>query len=1012
MSILNFPRIHFRGCARVSVPTGNRNVTNTLDIATNSVYQDGTLFDLEKHPSQFHHYLRQLPPRFDAQGKPDDAGAFNHAAGHNFSGNNHFSWENTHIISLQTQPGIVESDDALLGCQLELWGHYNTYLRTTSNRARWVEIDPTRSDTSQIYAGQLCIKTPAATATDPLVFSSDIDCVHSVRWYGENHIIEQQNHFLVAEFSKSRVFQFSVSKDSEHFIFNQLEVQSAFLAHLKKELQRDDVLGLSVQYAVFNMSTPQQPDFPVFYDLIGTIGLWLKCDMASSVSDRILYPGDANFFGPVAIKIENNWASISMPASIPFTYREPFCSKPHTHHLGEKKSLGELELRNKRGDVMATISESVYLQFWKNSGLFDVPLNNYVSTEDSLFLCGQGIQWSEADWSIQILQNVISLDAPDRENGTFFSKEINVVSYFRGKPQQKKDISIFVENKSIVSTSESIISTDINGMGTFLVISQRPGSSEIFVGDIKSKIIVRVLPDDWALLDMPDEDVDYAFLYKNVMSYYELIYPFMADKVFSMADQCKCETYARLMWQMCDPLNRDKSYYMPSTREMSYPKSILFLKYLRNVEKSAIVNPQATANTSELFPTFPEEEIKNKSELVHALRLAVDLELTIMLQYLFAAYSLPTFAAGEQLVANQMWTHEQLALVCGAADRRTNSGWRGTLLEIAHEEMIHYLVVNNLLMSLGESFYPGKPIIGLKAREAFGLDTEFSFEPFSENVIARFVRFEWPHYFPSNGKSIADFYDAIRTGFRHIPDLFTSSLGKTSGEHHLFLNEVFNKNFPAYQLEVNDLETAIFAIDFITVQGEGSTINAEQYSQGHFHRLRSISRALLANPVPFEPAFPVLKNPVLEPTPGCTTVLNPAARQLMTLYKGCYELAFHMMIQHFGAQPAGSLRRSRLMNAAIDVMAGLLRPLSMQLMSIPSGIPGRNAGPPIPEAIGFILIADYEKGCLELARQCRFLARYAREITKIKPARVQIELLEFYEKQMMDLSTGKLSREG
>lgn len=52
------------------------------------------------------------------------------------------------------------------------------------------------------------------------------------------------------------------------------------------------------------------------------------------------------------------------------------------------------------------------------------------------------------------------------------------------------------------------------------------------------------------------------------------------------------------------------------------------------------------------------------------------------------------------------------------------------------------------------------------------------------------------------------------------------------------------------------------------------------------------------------------------------------------------------MVQHFGEASTPSLRRSVLMNAAIDVMNGVLRPLAELLVTVPSGVPGRTAGPP------------------------------------------------------------------
>jgi hypothetical protein len=65
----------------------------------------------------------------------------------------------------------------------------------------------------------------------------------------------------------------------------------------------------------------------------------------------------------------------------------------------------------------------------------------------------------------------------------------------------------------------------------------------------------------------------------------------------------------------------------------------------------------------------------------------------------------------------------------------------------------------------------------------------------------------------------------------------------------------------------------------------------------------------------------------------------------MMLFDGCYELMLQLMVQHFGEAATASLRRSKLMNASIDVMTGLVRPLGVMLMSMPSGKKGRTAGP-------------------------------------------------------------------
>ncbi len=856
------------------------------------------------------------------------------AAGYNACGNNHFSWENARITGVQLRPGEVDTDDALAGAKLALWGHYNDYLRTTFNRARWVDNHPAQPDTTLIYAGQFTLSGMQATPNTPALFSADIAQAHSVRWLGSGHITERSGHFLDEEFGRSRLFQFSVAKQDPHFLFNPDLPLPPSMRALQQALAGDDVLGLTIQYALFNMSTPQKPDSPVFYDLAGSIGLWRRDELATYPAGRLLLPRQASL-GPVLVKVDGERVSLNMPTAIPFTTRaaSPVSEQHPTHALGGKAALGELLLHGADGVLLAR-------------------------------------------------------------------------SRYRGELKAHPALTAQAADGELLAL-ELQASALGTGYTKLTVTGRASGATRIVLGEGRESqhLGVRVLPDDWHLDDVPAEQVDYAFLYRHVMSYYELVYPFMADKVFSLADHCKCETYSRLMWQMCDPHNRDKSYYMPSTRELSQPKARLFLKYLTHVEAAA-----RTAAPPEPAPHV----IRSKEALIDELKKAVDLELSLMMQYLYAAYSIPNYEQGQQLVEAGRWQADELELACGDADRRRNSGARGALLEIAHEEMIHYLLINNVLMALGEPFYAGVPLLGQQARERFGLDTEFAFEPFSEHVLARFVRFEWPDYLPTPGKSIATFYLAIRQALAELPELFEgngANGGKRGGEHHLFLKELTNRAYPGYQLEVGDRASALFAIDFVTEQGEGVAVDSPHFDVSHFHRLRALGGRFSSRDKPFEPALPSLKNPVLAARADCTVVTDHKARALMQLYQGCYALTFGLMAHHFAQQPLGSLRRSRLMNAAIDIMTGLLRPLSAALMNMPSGLPGRNAGPPVPEPPGAAISGDYSLGCEQLAQQCLALAQYGRSLEAGVVGQAQIDMLEFFNQQLTDLSRGKMSRE-
>ena len=65
----------------------------------------------------------------------------------------------------------------------------------------------------------------------------------------------------------------------------------------------------------------------------------------------------------------------------------------------------------------------------------------------------------------------------------------------------------------------------------------------------------------------------------------------------------------------------------------------------------------------------------------------------------------------------------------------------------------------------------------------------------------------------------------------------------------------------------------------------------------------------------------------------------------MRLFNDSYFEMLQLMVQHFGGRAEESLRRSPLMNGAIDVMTGMMRPLAELLVTMPSGRKAKTAGP-------------------------------------------------------------------
>ncbi|GAA3435055.1 hypothetical protein GCM10018954_046590 [Kutzneria kofuensis] len=455
-----------------------------------------------------------------------------------------------------------------------------------------------------------------------------------------------------------------------------------------------------------------------------------------------------------------------------------------------------------------------------------------------------------------------------------------------------------------------VVSTDNEGRGWLTIRGARPGAARLLLSahaeespcdttrpgsanacydndDLlgywagAGSLAVRVLPDDRRLDDIAQEDVTYDLVYREVLAFYELTGSFMSKEVFSLADRFAVRTYADLIWQMCDPSTRMKTYHMPPTRDMSAPKARLLLRFLR------------ACRAVESVPTFvpasgpARKAITTRGELVHALRDAVTLELAVMAQYLYAAFSVPTHAAGTEHVRQGRWSSRQLALACGDGGRTRDGGMRGSLLTVAREEMIHFLALNNILTAIGEPFHV--PLIDFGAiNHQLPIPLDLSLEPLGVGSVARFIAIEQPARLVEEVRrpgsaaaesdvderygSASELYADIREGLRRVPDLFLAGPGRGGGEHHLFLRRSVNDVHPDYQLEVDDLASALFALDVVTEQGEGNVLPASgPEEKSHYDTFLRMYECLtaeqLAGPpersAPWTPAYPALRNPTL-----------------------------------------------------------------------------------------------------------------------------------------------------
>ncbi|MDM4722191.1 ferritin-like domain-containing protein [Micromonospora sp. WMMA1363] len=1014
MSVFDLPRLHFRGTATTHLPTGPRN--GLVDLATNTALtDDGRPFPVEHPAHAYHDYLDRLGPRFDHTGRPSPDGPFSAAKGRHFAGNGHFSVD-ARIVSVEVHAGKIDTADPLIGRGVDMWGHYNEYLATTVNRARVFDVDPSSDRTTTLMVGQLGLGRDGRSHDVSYLATGDVRGFQPPRWHNANHVVDVGDHWQAKELRGSVVHQFVVTEDELTWL------DGATVSPAVRLLKDAGAGGLVVQFALSHMSVPAAPDQPSRWQLRGTVAPWHPHELCTYPAGRLLVPGSRGAsrnpggLHNLSVELTDDHVTFNLITAVPASAAGPV-------DVGDLELRTASSDR-----LVARLPRETYLgqEYVLACGLVTAPIEMpaEAAAEEALRLVTTGpdrpvVRLREREINVQVDEASLILEHPRDPDEADHDVEVPVRAFVRGRPRPIREIGVrqFFNPRALPReaaacspearcsdidvvrlragrredpgnwSSACVLDTDHAGRGWFTMRGATAGTALVLLstdaGDLPCDVdvpgsaalaydhddtldywpgagylSVRVLPDDWRLAGVDQDAVTFDLVYREVFAFYEHVFSFMKAEVFSLADRCRVETYAKLIWQMCDPRNKAKTYYMPPTRDLSEPKARLLLKYLRaqQVPDAALLTVPAAGRGS--------SRITTRDRLVQVLREAAAIELAVMLQYLYAAYSVPTHGAGLEYVRQGVWTPEQLRLACGDGGETLDEGIRSMLMTIAREEMIHFLLVNNIIAALGEPFHVPRIDFGTINHE-LPVPLDFSLEGLGHGSVERFTLIERPDDLVGDVRrgnaaaihddrhayaSLSELYATIRDGLQHIPDLFLVDKGRGGGEHHLFLRESINRRHPDYQLEVDDLSSALFAIDVITEQGEGGVLGAGTDEESHytaFLRIGELLRgAIVPGGEPWRPVYPVVRNPTLRSgNPAMVTVTDPDARAVMDLFNRAYFMALQLMAQHFGERPDGSLRRSDLMNAAIDMMTGLMRPLAELLVTLPSGRRGATAGP-------------------------------------------------------------------
>lgn len=351
--------------------------------------------------------------------------------------------------------------------------------------------------------------------------------------------------------------------------------------------------------------------------------------------------------------------------------------------------------------------------------------------------------------------------------------------------------------------------------------------------------------------------------------------------------------------------------------------------------------------------------IENRAQLIYLLTEAAEIEHGVMCCYLFAAFTM-------KQSTDEGITQEQVNMI---------KRWRGVIMQVAIEEMIHMCLACNLLTAIGAAPHVRRPNLPSSNR-AYGPGFSLEFTPFDRDTMATFVFIERPESQESEftqgestslpslaGSNFSDIfsserrYETIGHLYRGVEDGFRY-LAQKYGEKGLFIGPPESQIIDRYYnlprlIPVTDLESAIAAIEGIVEQGEGARIEDENSHYARFVALLNEYDEVLEADPNFEPGRRVLKNPYsiypndVQDSDNVNLIEEPTTIDVCNLFDGCYELLIQMMGRLLLGSEESVAQLTEIADITVGMMADVIGPLGDVITTLPAGpsYPGLTAGP-------------------------------------------------------------------
>lgn len=322
--------------------------------------------------------------------------------------------------------------------------------------------------------------------------------------------------------------------------------------------------------------------------------------------------------------------------------------------------------------------------------------------------------------------------------------------------------------------------------------------------------------------------------------------------------------------------------------------------------------------------------VGGRPQLFHLLAEAAEVEHTLMCTYLYAAFSLKSGEA-EGLSAGEAFTVAR---------------WRRSILSVALDEMVHLLLVSNLLIAIGGRPHFARPNFPV-APGHFPSEVVVKLTPFDEATLDHFIFLERPRgkdlpdgegFEPPREYEREEAYEGLMPCMQdyvtigHLYDALRANIQSASerlGERALFLGPIEAQVGPETVgldgvSRISCLADALHAVDVIVEQGEGSPEDRDESHYQRFLAIRSELRELKSRNPAFVPGRSAAVSPVMRRPPESEDKLfidHPVAARVLDLGNAVYATLLQLLVQAFHRSGGDVLSGQRsLLDAAVELM--------------------------------------------------------------------------------------------